>query len=172
VDSFLDNLKNQESIEIPLNIRNTFKKFCGVDGFTPSILEPSRIVEQQDRDRYLIRELLEDEKNGLFEWCEKHKESILNVALFKGGLKNGPFADYLICTETPFTCEDSHLPKLSIESKEDILTQAKKQKSYEGRDSGTFNLGSGVSFQMKGSGNTRAQKTCLQFQKTPTKKAG
>lgn len=168
VESFLFNLEKQEKVSVPESIRVVLKKFCGVDGFTPSLLEPNREISQKDRDRYLISELESEERGLLLKWVEENRLAILNLVLFKGGVKNGPFADYLITAKNTYF-KEGDFPDLVIESREDIIKQALSDSVREGKESGTVKIGAGISFQMKGSGKSRNLKTMLQFQKSPLK---
>jgi len=167
IDSFIAGLTSESEIEFPEIVKKALSKFCGLDGFTPKELDPERIVKQQDRQRYLLNELEEDELQELVQWCEKNKKQIANFVLFTGSLEDQMYhADYIVATNDSYTGEIcQELPELVIESKNDILDKVADTPISLGRDYGTVKFGADLSFQMKGSGSTRSMKTSLQFQK-------
>lgn len=169
VDSFITNFEGQMRTKVPDKIKEILCKFCGVSGFTPKELEPTRIVEQQSRNRYLCKELPVEEQTYLFNWLKTHQKELVLFSVFMGGtVDKSCHAQYIISATSPYNIGDTDLPSIIIESQTQVLTKALSENIEEGGRSGTIHIGCDISFQMKGSGDDVAR-TNIQFQKSACK---
>lgn len=172
VKRFFDLLDKIFQIKAPEGIIASFMKFCGVAGYTPSELikdsaKREKLV-QAERERFLLNELELSEQKELLKWLNNHHSQILELVLSKGAVIDPKFhATHYVCYNGHYESGDD-ITHISVYNIKNLIKEAIKTPVSFSKEFGCLCFGARVQGQMKGSGQTRTQKTNLQFQKKST----